>query len=228
MESSETPTNQSEPEVGPHGKPRTGKVSVPLAWEDYQVIKGRFPDLVWNDEDQSYITKKGTKSYARKLFYFKPLTLEQIAKGREVKAERLSTGWEKFLQQIQNGVRLAEAARRCGFTYTSVKNRLRDDPEFRERFLDAEAQASEPVEDALFDAAINGNVPAAVKWLEKRSPDRWPGDKVQIEQKNVYELDASDRIGNIIALMARLQQRAELDAGHAVIDVESSEPELDR
>lgn len=222
MEPIETPP-QTDPGVMPEpGK--LGKVSVPLPWDEYQKVKGKYPHLDWDDEDQSYTTKKGTKSYARKLYYFKPLTPELIAKGRDTKAERLANGWEKFLQQLQNGARVAEAARRAGFGYMTVKNRYREDPEFRRRWDEAEAQAAEPVEDALFDAAINGNVPAAVKWLEKRSPDRWPGDKVQIEQKNIYELDASDRIGNIVALMARLQQRAELDAG-PVVDVEAIEPD---
>ena len=217
MEPNETPIEEA---------PRKRrKDEEPLTWEEYQSVKGRWPTKDWNDEDQSFTTKKGTKSYARKLYYFNPLTEEQRAAGRRIWNEQRAEGWDKFVDHVRKGLRISEAAKRAGYSYTSVQARMREDPAFKEKVKLAEAEAAEPVEDSLFNAAINGNVPAAIKWLEKRSADRWPGDKVSIEQKNVYEIDAGDRVGNIIALMARLAERAELDAGTPYIDVESVEPE---
>lgn len=214
MESTETP------------KPKKiGKVAEPLALKDYQAVKNRYPNLDWNDEDQSYTTKKGTKSYAKKLFYFKPLALDQIAMGRMVKAERQKNQWDKFLQHLRNGSRVSKAAETAGLSVASVKNRFRQDPEFRERWIEAEAIAAEPIEDALYDAGLNGNVPAATRWLEERSTERWPKPKQVLETKNVYELDVSDRMANILRLQAQLQQRLELEGGPKVIDAEAIEPE---
>src|ERR1700741_421598 len=66
MEPNETPIEEA---------PRKRrKDEEPLTWEEYQSVKGRWPTKDWNDEDQSFTTKKGTKSYARKLYYFNPLT----------------------------------------------------------------------------------------------------------------------------------------------------------
>ena len=72
----------------------------------------------------------------------------------------------------------------------------------------------------------SGNVPAAVKWLEKRSSERWPSDKVQIESKHIVELEAGEYLQNIQILMARLEERRALSSGEPVIDVEAEEPNL--
>lgn len=209
----------------PTETPKVNKRNAPLDPEDYARVKANYPNVKFNDEDQSFITKKGTVSYARRLKFFRPWQEEDLAKGRAVVVERNKNNWERFLEALRNGMRPGEAAKKVNLRYDTVRKRYNSDPEFRAQWDQAEMQAAEPVEDSLYNAAINGNVPAAVKWLEKRAPERWPGDKVQIEQKNIYELDASDRIGNIIALMAQLQQRAELSSGSKVIDVEASEPE---
>ena len=214
MESSETPQK----------KPRKVN-SDPISEEEYQRVKSDYPNIVFNDEDQSFITKTGNKQYARKLRFFKPLDLETIAKGREVWQESRVTGWDKVVTYVENGLRLSDAAKRAGHTYSGLRRRMSMDPEYRKRIEEAEMKAAEPVEDSLFAAAINGNVPAAIKWLEKRSPERWPGDKTIIEAKNVYELDVSDRMKNIASLVARLQERAELAPAPEAIDVEATEPD---
>lgn len=206
----------------PKGKPRLGKVAEPLDIKDYLVIKNKYPHLDWNDEDQSYTTKKGTKSYAKKLFYFRPLTPEMIAMGRAKHQENQRNQWEKFLGNLQNGMRVNSAAKSAGLSYASVKNRWYDDPDFRDRWIQAEAIAAEPVEDAMFQAATAGNVPAATKWLEERSSDRWPKPSKDIKITNTYELDATDRLGNIARLLATLESRA-LIAGEAILDVEAEE-----
>lgn len=209
----------------PTETPKVNKRNAPLTPEEYERVKQNYPNIKFNDEDQTFITKKGTVSYARRLKFFRPLREEEIAKGRATKIANIANTWERFLECLRNGARPSEAAKKVNLHYDTVRKRYNSDPEFRAQWDQAEMQAAEPVEDSLYNAAINGNVPAAVKWLEKRAPERWPGDKVQIEQKNIYELDASDRIGNIIALMAQLQQRAELSSGSKIIDVDASEPE---
>lgn len=192
--------------------------------EQYEEVKRNWPSIEFNDEDQSFISKQGKKAYARKIAYFKPMSEEISQSGRDKWNDIRKDSWGKFLAALRAGDRVSVAAKKANLAYNTVKKRYRADPEFREQWDEAEAQAAEPVENAVFDAALNGNIPAAVKWLEKRAPERWPGDKVQIEQTNVYEIDASDRIGNIVALLARLQQRAELDSGPPVIEAEVIEP----
>lgn len=203
-------------------KLRNSKVGVPLSDAEYLAVKKRYPNLPWRDEDQTFVTKKGTRQFARKL---STVTPEGYTIARAKLQESRKNSWDKFLILIAQGHRVSAAAKQAGLSYRTVVNRRRSDPEFKEQLIEAEAQAAEPVEDSLFNAAINGNVPAALEWLKKRSPERWPNEKLQIEQTNVYELDVSDRIGNIVALMSRLQERAELSSGPPVIDVEASEPD---
>lgn len=197
----------------------------PITEEEYQRVKTNYPNITFNDEDQSFTTRGGKKQWARKLKFFHSFTPEELAMGRAVKAKNLADGWARFLLYIEGGMRISEAGKKCGFTHATVRSKIQHDPVFKKQIEEAEMKAAEPVEDSLFAAAINGNVPAAIKWLEKRAPERWPGDKVQIEQKNIYELDASDRVQNIVALMARLQERAQLSAAPETIDVEAVEPD---
>lgn len=214
-----TPSNDEAPK-------KVRKVnSAPIPEEEYQRVKSDYPNIVWNDEDQSFITKAGHKQYARKMRFFKPMDLETIAEGRRVWQESRVTGWDKVVTYVENGLRLSDAAKRAGHTYSGLRKRIAMDPEYAKRIAEAEMKAAEPVEDSLFNAAINGNVPAAIKWLEKRSPERWPGDKTIIEAKNVYELDVSDRMKNIASLVARLQERAAIGAAPEAIDVEAVEPD---
>jgi hypothetical protein len=47
-----------------------------------------------------------------------------------------------------------------------MREYILSNPEFEEKVLDAEVEATEHVEEALYQAAISGNTAAAVKWLE--------------------------------------------------------------
>ncbi len=182
--------------------------------EEYEQIKQNYPNIQFNDEDWTFVSSKGKTLYAGTL------------KGLGQKGPRLQLNKDKYDLYIRNlikGNRVSEAAKNAGLTYAQVHKRREIDPDFRELELQAETQAAEPIENALYEAALSGNVPAAIKWLEKRAPKRWPGDKVQIEQTNTLELDATDNVKNIIDLIGKLQQRNAIGQGY--IDVEATEPD---
>lgn len=177
--------------------------------EEYEEIKKNYPNIKFNDEDWTWVSSKGNVLYAG------------LLKGMLNKGPRLQQNKDKYDMYIRNlikGNRVSEAAKAAGLNYRQIVNRRKVDPDFIELEMQAEQQAAEPVENALYEAAISGNVPAAIKWLEKRASQRWPGDKVQVEQKNVLELDATDNVKNIIELMGKLQQRGAITQGY--IDVE--------
>lgn len=202
-----------------------GAARKPVTPEEYIQIKERYPDVKFNDDDMTFVSTKGNLCSAALLRKFKPIPKgnNPISNaGGQALRERAQDGYDKYIANLAKGLRISESCRRAGVSYNAIQKKRMSDPEFIKREKDAEQLASEPVENSLWDAAINGNVPAAVKWLEKRAPERWPSDKTIIETKSTLELDAGAHIQNIIALMAKLQQRAELHG--EVIDVEAVEP----
>jgi hypothetical protein len=54
-----------------------------------------------------------------------------------------------------------------------VRRHRNADPEFAAAEQEAEMDATENIEDALYRAAIGGNVTAMQVWLYNRCPDRW-------------------------------------------------------
>lgn len=94
----------------------------------------------------------------------------------------------KFLDLIRKGQRRGAAARAVGVTRHTIAIYMREDPEFRGEVDDAEMEANEVVEDALYKAATKGgNVVAQQVWLYNRSPDRW-ADRRKIDLNTKVDL----------------------------------------
>ena len=74
----------------------------------------------------------------------------------------------EFLTHLRAGMRRGAAAELLGFNRMTVMDFIEDHPEFEKKVLDAEGQANEHVEEALYQAAVSGNVAAARAWLELR------------------------------------------------------------
>ena len=70
-------------------------------------------------------------------------------------------------------MRRGTAAHSVGVTRWTVLDYKKRDPEFASLADDAEMDANEEVEDALYMAATSGNVVAIQVWLYNRWPDRW-------------------------------------------------------
>jgi hypothetical protein len=97
-----------------------------------------------------------------------------------------------YLAELAAGKRRGEAAEAVGVDRTTVYKHRLENPEFAVLESQAEVDACDEVEDALRQAALSGNVPAALAWLYNRSPDRWQdrrrteftgkdGDKIEVD-----------------------------------------------
>jgi len=80
---------------------------------------------------------------------------------------------DEYLEHLQKGGRRGAAAEAVGVTRQTVRLHTLQDPEFAVAVQQAELDANEMVEDALFKAAIGGNVTACLAWSYSRAPDRW-------------------------------------------------------
>ena len=94
----------------------------------------------------------------------------------------------EYFEHLRQGLRPGAAAEAVGITRQTVYMHRKNDPDFAEAERQAELEACEIVEDALFNAAISGNVKAAETWLYNRMPDRWTDKRTpnivnQIEAK---------------------------------------------
>jgi len=80
---------------------------------------------------------------------------------------------EKYLDALSKGARRGTAAKSVGVSAELVRQYRLQYPQFELLVLEAEEVANELVEDALFRAAIDGNVIACQVWLYNRMPNRW-------------------------------------------------------
>lgn len=78
-----------------------------------------------------------------------------------------------FLTALREGSRRGAAAEAVGISRETVRLAYNADPDFAAQVEQAEMDANEPVEDALYQAALAGNVVAAQVWLYNRMPERW-------------------------------------------------------
>lgn len=79
----------------------------------------------------------------------------------------------KLLSLLRNGERRGAACAGSGVDYKRFRDQLRTDPDFAQAVVEAEAEANERVEDALFNTALAGNTTAQMFWLSNRDPERW-------------------------------------------------------
>jgi hypothetical protein len=146
-------------------------------------------------------------------------TPEQRAKSIETRKLKADKKYDAYLTGLEEGKRPSVAAREVGLTAEALRTRRDRDPAFIVREREAEAIGSEPVEAALREAALNGNVQAAKEWLERRSEERWAEKPKVVKHETVIGIEAGPRLERIAALLARLEDRRALNAGEDVIDV---------
>jgi hypothetical protein len=129
-----------------------------------------------------------------------------------------------YFDGIARGLTKTDAGKLAGVSYDTLRTYRKRDPSFAEAEQEAESMACELIEEALFDAAKQGNVEAIKLWLFNRAGERWkPAQKMQIEMSGTVDhvLDATSRMERIASLEATLLARRELTSG--VIDVEGTE-----
>lgn len=147
-------------------------------------------------------------------------TDEQRAKSIATRKLKADKRWATYLENLKAGQRPATAAKNAGLSTDSIRKRRTEDPAWLETERLAESEAAEVVEEALLEAAVSGNVPAQQMWLKKRSADRWADEPAKVEHEHKLAIEAGPRMERIAALMARLEQRQELNAGPPDIEGE--------
>lgn len=80
---------------------------------------------------------------------------------------------EAYLEALRRGSLRGAAAKAVGVTRWTILHHARQDPEFAKAIEDAEMSLVQVVEDALYKAAVEGNVTAQQVILYNRAPDRW-------------------------------------------------------
>lgn len=88
-----------------------------------------------------------------------------------------------FLDKLREGARRYQAAKEIGVSRETIRLHLHKDPAFAQAVDEAEMEANEHVEDALFKAATKGNVVACQVWLYNRCPDRWMDRRQEMKLK---------------------------------------------
>lgn len=77
---------------------------------------------------------------------------------------------EEFLEHMRNGMRRGAAANAMGLARKVVLDYISEHEDYETLVLDAEGEATEHVEEALYQAAVSGSVSAAKLWFALRNP----------------------------------------------------------
>ena len=96
---------------------------------------------------------------------------------------------EAYLALLREGVGRCAAARKVGVHRSTVNNKMNKDPKFLAAVNEAEMEACEVIEMALFAAAKKGNVTAQQVILYNRMPEKWK-DRRNVVVRD-YERDKS-------------------------------------
>lgn len=142
-------------------------------------------------------------------------SIETRRRNREEKV------YDVYLGALESGQLMTSAAKAAGLALDTLRKRRSVDPTFAENERLARAVGAEPVEAALREAALNGNVPAAVKWLERYSAETWAPIPKQTEINVNVEHGLAPSTLDLLALEQRLRERKALTQGDDpnVIDI---------
>lgn len=130
--------------------------------------------------------------------------------------------WARVLIGLRAGLSYVAATREAGTAYKTFTEKRKADPMFAEAAASAFEEGTARFEDKMYELADTGHYNALIATLKARSPERW-SDKLQVEQTTTVEIDPQNRIGSIVAIMAKLQERSALYGGD-YIDVKALEP----
>jgi hypothetical protein len=84
-----------------------------------------------------------------------------------------------YLHHIREGMQRGSAARALDLDVTEIRRFIEGDVSFRQKLEDAEQDAFENVQEALYQGAVSGNVSAAKIWLELKGAGPVPAERRQ-------------------------------------------------
>lgn len=94
------------------------------------------------------------------------------ARGKKGAPSPRETPQSRFLLALSEGLHVCEAVRRAGVSRSTVYNWKNDDPAFAEAWNDALETMLDNVENAIYTAAMQGNVTAQIFILKTKGKDR--------------------------------------------------------
>jgi hypothetical protein len=123
---------------------------------------------------------------------------------------------ETYLEALRQGMGRKQAARSIGVGIRTVQRYANQHPRWVEDRDEAEAEAIEQVENALFNTAINGNVSASIFFLTNRHPDRWTDKRrpnINLTAQAAAISGDAEQQGVIARIMARVDDYLEVTEG---------------
>ena len=148
-------------------------------------------------------------------------------KGRENQKKFDRAKKDEYLGLLREGTRRGQAAQQVGVNPCTVQRHMQRYPSFTEEVSQAEMLANEEVENALYTAAVSGNVTACQVWLYNRIPDAWADRRnikaeicgkdsgpIQTDMKVILDaLNDPEARDTLDALSQRLESKPSGDSG---------------
>jgi hypothetical protein len=117
---------------------------------------------------------------------------------------------EIFLDLLRKGVRRTQACKKAGISRPTFNKCMNNNKKFAAEVAQAETDANELVEQAMFSSALKGNVTAQQVWLYNRDPDRWSDKRNSQLDIQKFEFEVGEfkkALEELDALKAKVKQR---------------------
>ena len=117
---------------------------------------------------------------------------------------------EIFLDLLRKGVRRTQACKKAGISRPTFNKYMNNNKKFAAEVAQAETDANELVEQAMFSSALKGNVTAQQVWLYNRDPDRWSDKRNSQLDIQKFEFEVGEfkkALEELDALKAKVKQR---------------------
>jgi hypothetical protein len=117
---------------------------------------------------------------------------------------------EIFLDLLRKGVRRTQACKKAGISRPTFNKCMNNNKKFAAEVAQAESDANELVEQAMFSSALKGNVTAQQVWLYNRDPDRWSDKRNSQLDIQKFEFEVGEfkkALEELDALKAKVKQR---------------------
>jgi hypothetical protein len=117
---------------------------------------------------------------------------------------------EIFLDLLRKGVRRTQACKKAGISRPTFNKCMNNNKKFAAEVAQAETDANELVEQAMFSSALKGNVTAQQVWLYNRDPDRWSDKRNSQLDIQKFEFEVGEfkkALEELDALKAKVKQQ---------------------
>jgi hypothetical protein len=117
---------------------------------------------------------------------------------------------EIFLDLLRKGIRRTQACKKAGISRPTFNKYMNNNKKFAAEVAQAETDANELVEQAMFSSALKGNVTAQQVWLYNRDPDRWSDKRNSQLDIQKFEFEVGEfkkALEELDALKAKVKQQ---------------------